>query len=132
MGSAAWLTDALATADAATEALGLVGTVTHEAWIGQDSGGDPIYATAVLRKARIQEGALPHRQGDTGDLVTTRACIQFIGAVEFNGAEGRREPIDPRDRITMPSGLTGPIEDIRDALVDPLTGRPIRHTVWLR
>lgn len=133
MASASWLTDALAVADAATEALGLVVEVTHEAWVGQDGAGKPIFATAVSRKAMVQEGSIPHKRSAEGDTVVTRAVVAFQDVIEPNGAAGRtQEPIDAKDRITLPSGRTGPIADVKDALVDPATGRVLRSVAWLR
>jgi hypothetical protein len=130
--SIAWLTGAIAAADAAMEGLGLLGYVTHEAWIGQDGDGKPVYAVAVSRKAIVQEGSTPFRRGSDGETITTRACISFREAVEPNGATGRHEPIDPRDRITLASGLTGPIVSDGGAVVNPTTGARSQNTVWLR
>lgn len=132
MGSTAWLTGALAAVDSALDGLGLIGEVTHEAWIGQDSYEDPIYDVPVIRKALIQEGTIPHRGGQDGESITTRACISFREPVEPNGAVGRNEPIDPRDRITLPSGLTGPIVSDGGAVINPSTGARSANTVWLR
>jgi hypothetical protein len=129
----AWLTGAVAAVDAALEGLGLLGYVTHEPWIGfKDSYGDPDYGSPISRKALIQEGTIPHRRGGDGDVITTRACISFRDPVEPNGAEGRSEPIDPRDRITLPSGLTGPIVSDDGAVINPTTGARSANTVWLR
>jgi hypothetical protein len=58
-----------------------------------------------------------------GREVVHRATLMFTQPVAANGAEGRREPIDPRDRITLPSGFAGVIIDVRGP-VDPLTDAP--------
>lgn len=132
MGSPAWLTEAVATVDAALEGLGLIGYVTHEPWIGQDAYGDPIYGSPISRKALIQEGTTPHRRSSDGEVITTRACISFREPLEPVGAEGRHEPIDARDLITLPSGLTGPLVSNEGSIVNPSTGAPTVNTVWMR
>jgi len=105
--------------------------VMHEAWVGADALGDDLpLAAPVSRPALVQEGVLHHKKPD-GQVITTKARISFLVPVEPNGAEGRQEPIDPRDRITLPSGLTGHIVEVPGVLVDPATGRPYVSTVWL-
>lgn len=111
--SSAWLTDAIAVANTAIVDLGLtpgiqVGQVTHEAWIGADAYDKPTYDAPAQLDAVFQEGTRQVRTA-TGETITTQACVLLLGTVAPNGAAGRREPIDPRDRITLPSGYTGPI-----------------------
>lgn len=129
------LADAIRSAVAAASAqtAGLQVDVTHEAWIGHKAGGyaQPDYAVAVSRKALVQEGTNQIRLPN-GDVFTARACISFLVPVLANGAAGRKEPIDPRDRITLPSGLTGPIVENPGGMVDPQTGRPFINTFWLK
>lgn len=107
--------------------------VVHEAWVGFKPGGytEPDFAAPVLRKAFVVEGTDQVRQSG-GDVITVRAHVAFRDPVPANGAPKRREPIDPRDRITLPSGLTGPIVDNPGATVDPTTGRPYVSAFWLR
>jgi len=109
----------------------LQANVVHEAWIGQDDYGVPRYAAPVGRPALIHEGTTQRRL-PTGDVITTRACVTFYSPVPSNGASGRRDPIDPRDRITLPSGLTGPIVDAPGAGIDPSTGHPYVSVFWLK
>jgi hypothetical protein len=106
--------------------------VTHEAWIGHADGfGGPMFAPPVALLALVQEGTNQKRT-PTGETITTRACVSFLQPVPPNGATGRREPIDPRDRITLPSGLTGPLVENPGAMVDPSTGRPYISVFWLQ
>lgn len=106
--------------------------VTHEAWIGhQDGHAQPAFAPPVLLPAMVQEGANTRRL-PTGEVITARACISFLFPVAPNGAPGRREPIDPRDRITLPSGLTGPLVESPGAAIDPTTNRPYISVFWLQ
>lgn len=103
--------------------------VSHRAWTGKDSFGDPAYATAVTRPALVE---LKQRKIRTvnGEEVVARAAVTFLHPVPPNGAAGRREPIDPRDEITLPGGFTGPILDTQ-GLVDPETDRPYLMEVFL-
>lgn len=127
-GFAGIIRSGLRTAKALTKTL--EATVTHEAWIGQDAYGKPLYATAIARRALVQEGATPHRL-DSGEVITAIAQISFLEPVAPHGAAGRQEPIDVRDRITLRGELTAPIMDIAGGLVDPATGRPYLTEVWL-
>jgi hypothetical protein len=130
MGLAAAIRTAVAAANAQTASLQV--NVIHEAWIGfKDSDGTPDYATPVSRPALVQEGSTPHRRLPDGELITTRATVSFLGPVEPNGAEGRQEPIDPRDLFTLPSGLTGPLMEVSGVMIDPSTGRPFLSTFRL-
>lgn len=117
---AAWLIGAVAAADTATADLGLQVEVSHEAWSGKDGYGKPTYAAAVTRSALVQEGTNQVRLV-SGETITTRACISFLRPVA----------VDPRDRITLPSGYTGPIVDNVGALVHTGPAAPI-SVVWLR
>ena len=103
--------------------------VSHSAWIDFDSYGKPVYATAVIRPAIVEYSQRLRRRSD-GQLVQQRASIVFTYPITANGAVGRREPIDPRDEIVLPSGYTGPILDIL-GLVDPKTKAPYMLEVIL-
>lgn len=134
---APWLTGALAATGAALAGLDLLVDVVHEPWIGlADDYGKPEYDDPVVLKGLVQEGTRQIRDA-VGERITTRACITFFEPVPPNGAEGRREPIDPRDRFTLPSGYTGPIvENVGSQLtaVPELPGassRPV-HVLWLK
>jgi hypothetical protein len=127
---AAWLTGAVAAANQATVSLGLQVDVSHEAWIGQDDYGKATFDDPVTLSALVQEGTNQIRRTD-GSVITTRACISFLYPITHNGASGRREPIDPRDRITLPSGYTGPIVENVGAIVHTGPLEPIT-VVWLK
>jgi hypothetical protein len=103
--------------------------VTHEAWVGQTGSGRSMYGPPINRKA-IVDTRVRDRVTNAGQTVTTRASIQFLEAIEPNGAIGRVEPIDPRDRITLPDGTSGPIVDI-GGFIDGQTNRPYTSEVWI-
>lgn len=117
----------VALADSLTDSLQV--SVTHEAYTGINEFGESSYAAGVSRKAIVER---KNRQRVTGDgrTILTSAQITFLRAIEANGAAGRQEPVDTRDRITLPDGSTDPIADV-EALLDPDTGRGYYAVVWL-
>jgi hypothetical protein len=128
MGLDAIVRKGVAIANKATASL--QATVQHEAWIGQNVYAAPLYAAAVSRPALVEEGSRPRRTS-TGEVLMTRAHVTFLKPIEPNGAADRVEPIDPRDRITLPSGTTGLIVDMDGMPVDPESGRSFLYGVWL-
>jgi hypothetical protein len=94
--------------------------VTLEAWTGTNDFGEPTYAAPATHQALVEEGSRPHRTRD-GNTITVRAHVAFLYPVALSSA----------DRLTLPSGLTGPIVDMGPALVDPATGRGYCAEVFL-
>jgi hypothetical protein len=70
------------------------------------------------------------RRMANGQEVMQRATVTFIGPVTANGAVDRQEPIDPRDKITLPDGSTGSILSI-EGVADPSTSYPYMFVVAL-
>jgi len=112
-------------------------TVTHEAWTGNDATyGTPTFATAVDRLALVEEKEVLLQT--SGQDIIQRAKILILRPITANGATGRIEPIDVRDKFTLSSGYTGPIltvggptEEKRTGLVDPSTNSPYMYEVSL-
>ncbi len=126
MGLGSLVAQAVEAARAAAESLGMLGEVRHEAWTGQGATGDAGYDGPIPRLALIAEGEQQHATKD-GRAVVTRATLTF-----FPPEPGQTPPeIGPRDRLTLPSGLTGPIVEIAPATVDPDTGAVLMRVVWL-
>lgn len=96
--------------------------VTHEAWTGDDKYVKPTFAAAVTRSAIVEMRPRLRRLA-SGKEVMAYAVVTFLVPIAANGAAGRREPIDPRDRITLPDGFTGPILEAV-GVTDPTTNRP--------
>lgn len=89
------------------------GIVTHEPWIGQDPLGEDSYDDPVPRRALIVRDPVI-RGTAAGQELSLLAVVTFLETIPPHGADGRiDEPIDPRDRITLPDGRTGPIVSIR-------------------
>ena len=96
---------------------GVQGTISHEAYVSQDGKGRRTYAAAVSRECVIDFT----RKQLRGTLITIVATVTFVGDVA----------IDPRDRITLPGGLTGPIIQDPNAVMDPATGRGFINTTMI-
>jgi hypothetical protein len=108
--------------------------VTIEPWIGQDAHS-PIYGTPV-----VFDGSSGHpmplvdlttkQRVVKGQWITIAGTLTFLGDVAPNGAPGRIEPIDTRDRITLADGTRWPIVG-SGGFSDPGTGRPLAPEVFL-
>lgn len=121
MGSAAWRTSAIATADSANAALGLSENVSHEAFVSPNGGfGESNYAAPTALPAIVtrQQGRRPKPGGQD---IAYRVIVAFTRPVR----------IEPRDRITLWDGTGGPIVDIERGPDDPATGIPCAATVFL-
>lgn len=103
--------------------------VTFYAWISDGDNSEPTYASPITLRAVVD---LRQRRitSSTGEDIIQKARITFVGPVEPNGASNRREPIDPRDKIVLPNGYTGPILNVLGP-VDPSTGDPYAPEVIL-
>lgn len=104
-------------------------TITHEAWNGSDGYGQPTYATGVSLPAVFVEKAESVRNR-AGEEVVARGYLQILQAVAAEGTAGRDEPIDPRDRITLPDSEIAKIAAV-EGIVDPSTGLHYAPKVWL-
>jgi hypothetical protein len=139
---APWLTAALEAAASSWGALDLLVEVTFEAWVGANDYNEPDFSDPVILMARVSEGAFAVRT-TTGEEINVRAFVAFEGELPETTANGspaapRRNPIDPRDRITLPSGYSGPIvDDVADESLVAAYGSPSvplrpRAAVWLK
>ena len=106
--------------------------ITLEAWTAHGtSGAAPTYAAGVTIPAMVDEETESFRT-TLGEVIPVKAVIRILQPVAANGADDREEPIDPRDRITLPSGTVGAPIMGAGGLVDPSTGRPYWYTVLLK
>lgn len=104
-------------------------TVTHEAWTGSDGYGLATYAYPRKRLALVERKQANIRTAG-GETVLSRCMVLFLEPIKANGADGRTEPIDTRDRIILPDETTGPILAV-NGMIDPTTDRPYYGEVWL-
>jgi hypothetical protein len=117
----------IALADSITKSL--QPTIRYEPWIGQDEYGTPRFGTRQDIRVIIE---YKNKQFSTrsGKEPLIRAIIFFLHPIDANGAEDRAEPLDIRDRITLPDGTTGPILSV-DGVADPDSSLPYYHAVAL-
>ena len=107
-------------------------TITLEQWTGNATDGKrgSTYASGVSIKALVEMGPKPFRTSN-GDTILAAAVVSILQPVTANGATGRQEPIDPRDRITLPnSEVAAPIMSAA-GFMDPSTNSPYFYTVAL-
>ncbi len=135
MGLGALVRNAVSTANSLTGGTdGLQAEITHEPWTGLDGYGKPSYGSAVTRLAIVELAALHNRPAavrlDSGEVLVVRATVTILSPIRANAASGRKGPVDPRDRITLPDGTTGPILTI-NAPVDPATAAPYFYEIGL-
>ena len=115
---------AVAIANNVTSSLQVI--VMHEPWMGSDKYGKPIYDHPVPRPAMVDRKTA----SIGGQQIVQNTSVTFICPINPHGAANRQEPLDPRDRITLPDGWTGPIVNVNGP-VDPLTGMPYLYQVSL-
>jgi len=105
-------------------------TVTHEPWISNTSQGRPTFGASSTYKAAVKD-SIESVRDQQGEVVTEKGTVvSFLEPVAANGSLGRDEPIDPRDRITLPDGQVGVVRGV-EGLVDPGTGYPYLPVVTL-
>lgn len=125
-----FLSDLIKIADDITDGLGLQAKVQHYAWTGQDGYGKPTYASPTTISCVVDR---TNRMivGGNGQAISIAATLTKIGDMAPNGASGRREPIDLRDKIVLSDGFTGPVIDSPGAVEDTSTGRGFIQSVML-
>ena len=118
---------AVATAKSATSAL--QDDITIEPWTGNSRTGAPAFGSAVTVPALI-EFKQEMKKDRTGRDVITRAKVTILQPITANGTSGRHEPVDPRDRLTLPDGTVGPILST-EGLINPSTNAPYYFEIYL-
>jgi len=104
-------------------------TVEHSAWTASDGRGAPVFASSVSRPALVEYKQKAVRTS-TGETVLSTSKVTILGPVEETSATGREGPIDPRDKIVLSDGTTGPIVAV-NGLLDPLTNQPYMYEVYI-
>lgn len=100
-------------------------TVSHYPWLGQEGSGAPIFPTTPLLRVCLYERKQRRVATRSGREVVSEHQLTFLEPIAPNGATGRQEPIDERDKFVLPDGTTGPIlrvEGFADA------GTPLNFT----
>jgi hypothetical protein len=120
MGLADIVRAAMVTADTVTK--GLQESIDLYRWNGQDDTGAPTYATRLQLKAIVNHKAERIRNA-AGEEVLSNTQVVFLKPIKAMSPviEGRKEPIDERDKIVFANGGTGPILKTDGGLADPTT-----------
>lgn len=107
-------------------------TVTLKRWTADDDAGKPTYAATLSLTAVVERKARRIRSASGGETVST-AAVTFLNPITALSpvVTGRREPVDPRDQITLQDGATGPILQVDGGVRDVDTGRPFLLQVFL-
>lgn len=95
---------------------GVQPTVTYYPIISQTGEGKKTYGSPLTLRCLVNRTYRVFTIN--GQVITVAATLQFLEDVPINGAAGRREPIDPRDKIILPDGFTGPIIDAPGETLD--------------
>lgn len=105
--------------------------VIHQQWASQDTMGKVTFSppAGVIRKAVVERKTRLVKKANAQDI-EAKHYVLFVHPIPPLGAAGRQEPVDERDQITLPGGLTGPIAEINEVL-DPATGRGYVTEVWM-
>lgn len=133
MGLADTIASAVATAKSVTA--DLQDDIKFEPWNGNNATGGATFGSAVAYPALVEDSNELVRDS-RGNTITARAKVTIlrpvtaVSVVDDDGNELRRNPIDPRDKITLPDGTTGPILRTK-GMVNPETGFHFLHEVLL-
>jgi hypothetical protein len=129
MSLASIIANGVALAHKITNDGGLQASVTLEQWTGTDGFSKDTFASGVVYPAIVEKKDLLRDTSADQDVVVEHV-ITFICPITNNGATGRREPIDARDRLTLPDGQSGLILDVQTVL-NPSTGKGFYQQVTL-
>lgn len=103
--------------------------VQFEAFTGKDGFNQNAYAPALGVKAIVERKQKLVRT-PAGEEVMSSHLITILRAIASNGAPGRQEPIDVRDRFTLADGSTGTILAI-EGFDDRATDQAYFYQVYL-
>ena len=111
-------------------------SISIEQWTGTNIYSKPTYAEAIFVFAIVEDQMHLRRIGRSKEDIVDGQELQLKSVITIprpfpaNGADDRKEPIDPRDKITLPNGYTGPIVNV-EGIIDPATGYPYMFVIGL-
>lgn len=127
MGLQTTVASGIATAKSVTASL--QDNITIAPWTSNDRTGAPSYGTAVTYPALV-EWKQKMTKDRRGRDVETQTKVTILQPITATVATGRKNPLDPRDKVTLPDGTVGPILDVA-GLLNPDTGYPYMFEIWL-
>lgn len=129
MSLASIIANGVALAHKITNDGGLQASITLEQWTGTDGFSKDSFAAGIAYPGILEKKEVLRDTAADQDLVAEHV-ITFLCPIANNGATGRHEPIDPRDRLTLPDGTSGLILDIQN-VQNPETGKGFYQQVTL-
>lgn len=127
--------NAIGIADNLTAALQV--TVKHYAWISTNVKGEHQYDPEYRNRKCLSQKKRARTRFESTSEIRQVTILTFLRAIAEHGSPGREEPIDPRDKIILPDGSTGPISDVsrkselQGGLDDPTTNQPYMYQVTI-
>lgn len=119
-------------ADGITATGELQQTVVLYRWKAQTATGSPVFAPALSLGAIVSHAARRVRMRDGTETVSSTQVTFLTPIPALSPAvTGRTEPIDERDEIVLPTGVSGPILRTDGGLADPDTSRSYTVTVYM-
>jgi hypothetical protein len=107
----------------------LQANITLYQWTGKDVYQKPTFAAGVVYGAIVEWKQERIRTTEEA-IVTQVATVSILQPVAPNTATGRRNPIDPRDEVLLPSGQRCKIIPV-EGLVDSGTSAAYYHVLRL-
>lgn len=104
--------------------------VTVYPWLSQDGAGDATYAAGESFIGVVDQKRSLRKLPD-GKTITIEASILFTVPLPVRSIAGRKDPIDPKDKIVLQDGYSGPILNVNNSVVNPETGYGYTTEVWL-
>lgn len=105
-------------------------TVQHYAWLSNNDDGESVYDTVVNLSAIVEYGKEQSMDVNGRQSLVKGTAITVVGPITDNGGANRREPVDPRDRLVLPDGTSGPILSMK-GVADPSTGDQYVYEIFL-
>ncbi len=125
--------NAIRTADNVTKSFQV--EIKHYAWIGMDMKGEPEYDPEFVIRMALSQKKRARQRFEATSEISQVTILTFLTPIAEHGAPNRQEPIDPRDKMVLPDGTTGPLSDIgrrselQGGLDDPTTNQPYMYQV---
>lgn len=116
---------------AAAQVSEVLETVQWHPWIADDENGRPQYEEGAIELQALVEREPGVINLPSGEVIEYSHHIAFMGPVAAHGADGRKEPIDPRDKFALADGTTSPTVRVKPALFDSETLAGFAFEVWL-
>jgi hypothetical protein len=103
-------------------------TVLHYPWISESGFGKPSFAVTPVPILAVVRHTRDIKRTVDGDTADPFAVILIPRPLAANGATGRDEPIDPRDKFVLPDGTEFVVRNVV-GILDPSTGKPYAYRV---